>query len=85
MCFEWKQQKLDEHNLIELEDYSGNGMYDIKDFVEVPNEKILKYNKGIYHMSNYDTMFELLFEQIKNLSEEIEELREEVKKLKNTK
>ena len=25
-------------------------------------------------MSNYDTMFELLFEQIKNLSEEIEEL-----------
>ena len=38
-----------------------------------------------YIMSNYDTMFELLFEQIKNLSEEIEELREEVKKLKNTK
>ena len=37
------------------------------------------------HMSNYDTMFELLFEQIKNLSGEIEELREEVKKLKNTK
>ena len=36
-------------------------------------------------MSNYDTMFELLFEKIKNLSEEIEELREEVKKLKNTK
>ena len=36
-------------------------------------------------MSNYDTMFELLLEQIKNLSEEIEELREEVKKLKNTK
>ena len=36
-------------------------------------------------MSNYDTMFELLFEQIKKLSEEIEELREEVKKLKNTK
>ena len=29
-------------------------------------------------MSNYDTMFELLFEQIKNLSEEMEELREEV-------
>ena len=36
-------------------------------------------------MSNYDTMFELLFEQINNLSEEIEELREEIKKLKNTK
>ena len=36
-------------------------------------------------MSNYDKMFELLFEQIKNLSEEIDELREEVKKLKNTK
>lgn len=36
-------------------------------------------------MSNYDTMFALLFEQIKNLSGEIEELREEVKKLKNTK
>ena len=36
-------------------------------------------------MSNYDIMFELLFEQIKNLSEEIEELREEIKKLKNTK
>ena len=36
-------------------------------------------------MSNYDTMFELLLEQIKNLSEEMEELREEVKKLKNTK
>ena len=36
-------------------------------------------------MSNYNTMFELLFEQIKNLSEEIEELREEIKKLKNTK
>ena len=36
-------------------------------------------------MSNYDTMFELLFEQIKKLSKEIEELREEVKKLKNTK
>ena len=36
-------------------------------------------------MSNYDTMFELLFEQIKSLSEEIEELREEIKKLKNTK
>ena len=36
-------------------------------------------------MSNYDTMFELLLEQIKNLSEEIEELREEVKNLKNTK
>ena len=38
-----------------------------------------------YIMSNYDTMFELLFEQIKNLSEEIEELKEEIKKLKNTK
>lgn len=36
--------KLDEYNLIELEDYNGNGMYDIKDFVEAPNEKILKYN-----------------------------------------
>lgn len=46
------------------------------------------WKKGImnkYFMSNYDTMFELLFEQIKNLSEEIEELREEIKKLKNTK
>ena len=32
---------------IELEDYNGNGIYDIKDFVEVPNEKILKYNKGM--------------------------------------
>ena len=32
---------------IELEDYNGNGMYDIKDFVEAPNEKILKYNKGM--------------------------------------
>ena len=30
---------------IELEDYNGNGMYDIKDFVKAPNEKILKYNK----------------------------------------
>ena len=29
---------------IELEDYNGNCMYDIKDFVEAPNEKILKYN-----------------------------------------
>ena len=36
--------KLDEYNLIELEDYNGNGIYDIKDFVEAPNEKILKYN-----------------------------------------
>lgn len=36
--------ELDEQNLIELEDYNGNGMYDIKDFVEAPNEKILKYN-----------------------------------------
>lgn len=36
--------KLDEYNLIELEDYNGNGMYDIKDFVKAPNEKILKYN-----------------------------------------
>ena len=24
---------------IELEDYNGNGIYDIKDFVETPNEK----------------------------------------------
>lgn len=39
--------ELDEQNLIELEDYNGNGMYDIKDFVEAPNEKILKYNKGM--------------------------------------
>lgn len=31
--------ELDEQNLIELEDYNGNGMYDIKDFVEAPNEK----------------------------------------------
>ena len=29
---------------IELEDYNGNGIYDIKDFVKAPNEKILKYN-----------------------------------------
>ena len=29
---------------IELEDYNGNGIYDIKDFVEAPNVKILKYN-----------------------------------------
>ena len=36
--------ELDEQNLIELEDYNGNGIYDIKDFVEAPNEKILKYN-----------------------------------------
>ena len=36
--------ELDEQNLIELEDYNGNGMYDIKDFVDAPNEKILKYN-----------------------------------------
>ena len=36
--------ELNEQNLIELEDYNGNGMYDIKDFVEAPNEKILKYN-----------------------------------------
>lgn len=36
--------KLDEYNLIELEDYNGNGIYDIKDFVEALNEKILKYN-----------------------------------------
>lgn len=36
--------ELDEYNLIELEDYNGNGIYDIKDFVEAPNEKILKYN-----------------------------------------
>ena len=43
------------------------------------------YSDNKYIMSNYDTMFELLFEQIKNLSEEMEELREEVKKLKNTK
>ena len=27
-----------------MEDYNGNGIYDIKDFVEAPNEKILKYN-----------------------------------------
>ena len=39
--------ELDEQNLIDLEDYNGNGMYDIKDFVEAPNEKILKYNKGM--------------------------------------
>ena len=39
--------ELDEQNLIELEDYNGNGIYDIKDFVEAPNEKILKYNKGM--------------------------------------
>ena len=38
-----------------------------------------------YFMSNYDKMFELLFEQLKNLSKEIEELKEEIKKLKNTK
>lgn len=36
--------ELDEYNLIELEDYNGNGIYDIKDFVEASNEKILKYN-----------------------------------------
>ena len=36
--------ELDEQNLIELEDFNGNGIYDIKDFVEAPNEKILKYN-----------------------------------------
>lgn len=36
--------ELDKQNLIELEDYNGNGIYDIKDFVEAPNEKILKYN-----------------------------------------
>ena len=36
--------ELNEQNLIELEDYNGNGIYDIKDFVEAPNEKILKYN-----------------------------------------
>lgn len=36
--------ELDEQNLIELEDYNGNGIYDIKDFVQAPNEKILKYN-----------------------------------------
>ena len=30
-----------------MEDYNGNGIYDIKDFVEAPNEKILKYNKGM--------------------------------------
>ena len=39
---------LNYHNIeIELEDYNGNGIYDIKDFVEAPNEKILKYNKGM--------------------------------------
>ena len=39
--------ELNEQNLIELEDYNGNGIYDIKDFVQAPNEKILKYNKGM--------------------------------------
>ena len=36
--------ELDEQNLIELEDYNGNGIYDIKDVVEAPNEKILELN-----------------------------------------
>ena len=29
---------------IELEDYNGNGIYDIKDFVEMKNEDIIKMN-----------------------------------------
>ena len=29
---------------MKINDIDGNGIYDIKDFVEAPNEKILKYN-----------------------------------------
>ena len=32
---------------MELNDYNGNGYYDIKDFVEAPNEEILEFNKGM--------------------------------------
>ena len=32
---------------MKINDIDVNGIYDIKDFVEAPNEKILKYNKGM--------------------------------------
>ena len=38
---------LDEQNLVELDDYNGNGYYDIKDFIEAPEKEILKFNEGM--------------------------------------
>ena len=32
---------------MELDDYNGNGYYDIRDFIEAPNEKILEFNEGM--------------------------------------
>lgn len=32
---------------MELDDYNGNGYYDIKDFIEAPEKEILKFNEGM--------------------------------------
>ena len=37
---------------MELDDYNGNGYYDIKDFLEAPNNKILEHN----NMKKFDVV-----------------------------
>jgi len=32
---------------VELDDYNGNGYYDIKDFIEAPEKEILKFNDNM--------------------------------------